>query len=60
LEYFSDESVAEEDIPRYQEQYRGERLVEQIALRSSSLDKDAKQLILHTIDYVRKLQGLDD
>ena len=59
MEYFSDEQVTAGDIPRYQKQYRNDRMVERIALRSSRLNEDGKQAILDIIDFVRKVQGLN-
>lgn len=59
MEYFSDGQVAAGDIPRYQKQYRSDKLVERIALRSSGLDDDGKQAILDMITFVRKVQRLN-
>jgi len=56
VSYFFAETIAEEDIPKYQEQYRSEKLVEQISFRSHELDDEGKKLILDMISYVKKQQ----
>ncbi|HID65163.1 MAG TPA: XRE family transcriptional regulator [Anaerolineae bacterium] len=58
--FFFDENVTQEDIPRYRQQYRSEKMVEQITLRSYDLDDEGKQAVLDMINWVRKAQGLDN
>lgn len=58
--YFFIEEVTEDDIPAYLQQYRDEKMVEQIALRAKDLDDNGKQAILDMINYVRRVQGLNN
>jgi transcriptional regulator with XRE-family HTH domain len=58
--YFFIEEVTEDDIPAYLQQYRDEKMVEQIALRARDLDDNGKQAILDMINYVRRVQGLNN
>ena len=58
--YFFTEEVTEDDIPAYLQQYRDEKMVEQIALRAKDLDDNGKQAILDMINYVRRVQGLNN
>jgi hypothetical protein len=55
--YFFVERVTAEDIPRYQEQYQAELLIEEIALRAGELDEGGKTAILDMINVIRKAQG---
>jgi transcriptional regulator with XRE-family HTH domain len=58
--YFFTEEVTEDDIPAYLQQYRDEKMVGQIALRARDLDDNGKQAILDMINYVRRVQGLNN
>jgi len=60
VQYFFDEQFIEEDTPRYQEQHRNERLVEQIKLQASDLSDDGKQVILDILDLLLKFQRVND
>jgi hypothetical protein len=60
MKYFFDEQVSEEDIPRYQKQYRNERLIEQIKLQASDLNEKGKQVILDILAFLLQVQGLND
>lgn len=60
VSYFFIEEVTEDDIPAYLQQYRDEKMVEQIALRARDLDDNGKQAILDMINYVRRVQGLNN
>jgi len=53
VRYFFEEEIAAEDIPRYLEEYRNERLIDQIALRATELNEEGKEALLQMIDYVR-------
>ena len=59
VSYFFDENVSPADIDKYRAQYRSEKMVEQIALRSAELDDEGKEAILDMIKFVRKVQGTD-
>jgi transcriptional regulator with XRE-family HTH domain len=58
--YFFIEEVTEDGIPAYLQQYREEKMVAQIALRARDLDDNGKQAILDMINYVRRVQGLNN
>ena len=60
MSYFFVEEVTEDDIPAYLQQYHDEKMVEQIALRAKDLDDNGKQAILDMINYVRRVQGLNN
>jgi transcriptional regulator with XRE-family HTH domain len=60
VSYFFVEEVTEDDIPAYLQQYHDEKMEEQIALRAKDLDDDGKQAILDMINYVRRVQGLNN
>jgi transcriptional regulator with XRE-family HTH domain len=60
VSYFFVEEVTEDDIPAHLQQYHDEKMVEQIALRAKDLDDNGKQAILDMINYVRRVQGLNN
>jgi transcriptional regulator with XRE-family HTH domain len=60
VSYFFVEEVTEDDIRAYLQQYHDEKMVEQIALRAKDLDDNGKQAILDMINYVRRVQGLNN
>ena len=57
-DYF-DEEASPEDIDKYRAQYRSEKMVEQIALRSAELDDEGKMAILDMINFVRNAHGVN-
>ncbi|MBN1317202.1 MAG: hypothetical protein JXA42_17090 [Anaerolineales bacterium] len=59
ISYFFDENVTPEDIDQYRAQYRSEKMVEQIALRSAELNDAGKKAILEMIDFVRNAHKAD-
>lgn len=57
--YFHDDSPSLEDIREYREQYRSDKLAEQIALRAYDLDEDVKRTILDMINHVRRTRDTE-